>query len=80
MLQCATCDSLFENGFIAIRSDGALSINRNKATSSNLDLFYSKIEGKKIKYANGNINRIKYLHYHWMNTFKGENYSFEVSS
>lgn len=80
MLQCAICDSLFENGFIAIRSDGKVAINRDKTMTINLAQMYSTIENRTIPYANGNINRMQYLHYHWVNIFKGESCLFDITS
>ncbi len=80
MLQCAICDSLFENGFIAISSDGKVAINRDKAMTANLAQMYSTIESRTIPYANGNTNRMQYLHYHWVNIFKGESCLFDITS
>lgn len=80
MLQCAICDSLFENGFIAIRPDGKVAINRDKTMTTNLEKLYSTIESRTMPYANGNANRIQYLHYHWVNVFKGQSHLFYINS
>ncbi|AVV37592.1 HNH endonuclease signature motif containing protein [Pantoea vagans] len=79
MLQCAMCDSLFENGFIAIFSDGKVAINRDKKITKNLAQMYSTIESRTTPYANGNPNRMQYLHYHWINIFKGESCLFNIA-
>lgn len=80
MLQCAICDSLFENGFIAIRSDGKVAISRDKKMTTHLAQMYSAIERRTIPYVNGNTNRMKYIYYHWVNIFKGESCLFDIKS
>ncbi|WP_223507884.1 HNH endonuclease [Pseudomonas sp. BF-B-25] len=71
MLQCVTCDSLFENGFITIQSNGLVAVNRDKTMTKDLAQLYSSIEGRHVYYVNENKNRLLYLQYHWENVFKG---------
>lgn len=78
MLQCAICDLLFENGFIAIRADGRIAFNHNKTITANLKEIYSSLSSRIIPYANGNSNRMRYLHYHWVNIFKGDDDLFNI--
>lgn len=72
MLQCVLCDSLFENGFISIKPDGLVAINRSKTITKDLAQLYSTVEGRSVSYVNGNRNRSLYLEYHWVNVFNGE--------
>ncbi|MEW5624434.1 HNH endonuclease [Pseudomonas putida] len=71
MLQCVTCDSLFENGFITIQSNGLVAVNRDKTITKDLAQLYNSIEGRRAYYLNGNKNRLLYLQYHWENIFNG---------
>lgn len=71
MLQCVTCDSLFENGFITIQSNGLVAVNREKTMTKDLTQLYNSIEGRRAYYLNGNKNRLLYLQYHWENIFNG---------
>ncbi|MBH3393393.1 HNH endonuclease [Pseudomonas monteilii] len=71
MLQCVTCDSLFENGLITIHSNGLVAVNRDKTMTKDLAQLYASIEGRRAYYLNGNENRLLYLQYHWLNIFNG---------
>lgn len=71
MLQCVTCDSLFENGLITIQSNGLVAVYRDKVTTSDLAQLYSSVEGRYVSYVNENKKRLLYLQYHWENVFKG---------
>ncbi|MCH4873005.1 HNH endonuclease [Pseudomonas sp. TMW22091] len=71
MLQCVICDSLFENGYISIQSNGVVAVSRNETTTKDLEQLYSVIEGSHVHYVTENKNRLLYLQYHWENVFKG---------
>ncbi|QXI59553.1 hypothetical protein HU759_001885 [Pseudomonas sp. OE 28.3] len=69
MLQCVTCDALFENGFITIQSNGLVAVNRDKTVTKDLAHLYSAIEGKHVSYVSENKSRLLYLQYHRENVF-----------
>lgn len=71
MLQCVICDSLFENGFITIQSNGMVVVNRDETITKDLAQVYSAIEGRHVYDVTENKNRLLYLQYHWNNVFKG---------
>ncbi|WP_454875685.1 HNH endonuclease [Pseudomonas farris] len=71
MLQCVTCDALFENGLITIQYDGAVVVSRLGTVTQDLNEIYSIVEGSIASYINGNNNRLSYLRYHWANVFRG---------
>ena len=71
MLQCVTCDALFENGLITIQYDGTVVVSRLETVTQDLNEIYSVVEGSITSYVNGNNNRLSYLKYHWANVFRG---------
>lgn len=70
MLQCATCDSLFENGFISINSLGEIIVSRSSNCTNHLELLYKEIEGIDSNYLNGIPSRESYCSYHRNNIFQ----------
>ncbi|MFJ4247553.1 HNH endonuclease [Pseudomonas sp. NPDC089741] len=64
MLQCVTCDALYENGYISIQDNGQIIISQQNQSMSDLNKIYSELEGSITEYANNNVNRLSYLKYH----------------
>ncbi len=71
MLQCVTCDALYENGYISIQDNGQIIISRQNQSMSDLNKIYSELEGSITDYANNNANRLSYLEYHRTKIFMG---------
>jgi hypothetical protein len=71
MLQCVTCDALYENGYISIQDNGQIITSRLHPPMSDLNEIFSNLEGSVTEYANNNANRLSYLEYHRTKIFMG---------
>lgn len=69
MLQCKSCDSLFENGFITVNEKGEVIANIDIPLTDDLVELLSSIEGNSCEYINENKQRAAYMKYHRENIF-----------
>jgi hypothetical protein len=64
MLQCTSCDKIFENGYVYIDDGGNVRVNDTKATTEDLDLVIQRVDGNKCDYFDGSVNRLSYIRDH----------------
>jgi len=65
MLQCKSCDALFEQGLISVNQEGVVIANRDKyILTDDLAIMLSQLEGNACDYQNGSERRSAYLKYH----------------
>jgi hypothetical protein len=64
MLQCASCDKIFENGYVYIDDSGHVRANDTKSITEDLDLVIQRLDGNKTDYFNGSEERLSYIRQH----------------
>lgn len=69
MLQCKSCDALYENGYISVNELGIVITADNLPMTEDLKILVSQITGNSCDYLNGNEKRLSYLKFHRENIF-----------
>ncbi len=69
MLQCKSCDALYENGYISIDENGIVISADNLPMTEDLKVLVFQIAGNSCDYVNGNLQRLSYLGFHRENVF-----------
>lgn len=69
MLQCKSCDALYENGYISVNELGIVITTDNLPMTEDLKILVSQIAGNSCDYLNGNEKRLSYLKFHRENIF-----------
>ena len=64
MLQCKSCDSLYEHGYLSVDENGIVIAANRLAVTDDLKILLSQIAGNSCDYVNGNQNRLSYLKFH----------------
>ena len=64
MLQCCSCDRLFEEGYIYLNEHGVVQSNDNFPLTDDLENELVKLENNICEYMNGNENRSIYAAFH----------------
>ncbi|MDD1791538.1 hypothetical protein LRP50_00150 [Enterovibrio sp. ZSDZ42] len=64
MLQCASCDKLFENGYIYISDTGKIEINQYSTITQDLRKELSKLSNNRCDYFDGSSLRLSYIRFH----------------
>ncbi|GIB79226.1 HNH endonuclease [Vibrio cholerae] len=78
MLQCASCDKLFENGYIYISDLGTIEINQHANVTQDLSKELSRLANNRCDYYDGSSSRLSYIQFHRelsLNRFIGNNES-----
>lgn len=69
MLQCKSCDALYENGYISIDENGVVIVTDNLPMTEDLKILVFQVSGNSCDYLNGNEQRLSYLKFHRDNVF-----------
>ena len=64
MLQCASCDKLFENGYIYISDVGTIEINQYATVTQDLNKELSRLSNNRCDYYDGTKTRLSYIQFH----------------
>ena len=64
MLQCSSCDKLFEHGYIFVSCNGTIEINSHAPTTNDLNKEVMKLAGNKCEYFDGTKARESYIKFH----------------
>jgi hypothetical protein len=64
MLQCASCDKLFENGYIYISDMGKIEINQYASVTQDLHKELSQLSNNRCDYYDGSPSRLSYIQFH----------------
>lgn len=64
MLQCASCDKLFENGYIYISDMGTIVINEYAPVTQDLSKELSQLSNNCCDYYDGSPSRLSYIQFH----------------
>lgn len=64
MLQCASCDKLFENGYIYISDIGKIVINEYAPVTQDLSKELSQLSNNRCDYYDGSPSRLSYIQFH----------------
>ncbi|HHI4956896.1 TPA: HNH endonuclease [Vibrio parahaemolyticus] len=64
MLQCASCDKLFENGYIYISDIGVIEINQHAPATPDLGKELNQLSNNRCDYYDGSHLRLSYIQFH----------------